>query len=307
MVKFRSRHMRRNKQIQFARKKLKNNLILPQNIIQPNINDRIETCLSLSLADKVNIDHISLLKEVMMSMYSIQHIAKRLISTFIFCLLRFHKNSYKQTQDLLSGIGCNDIRTATHWTNLLLNNRDPFVLLEEKRKNTTDDFYENYPELKKEAMLFAMERMSSKIANFKAKDLSKFINEKFTELYGKVIEDGVFVRSERSCRRDLLKWGAKFEPNKKRPYFEGHERPDVVRSRNKFVSFFDISANDFGYMQKEINASIQLEKNPVRIEDKHKYLLVSHDESTFRCGETAVKRWVWNDVYTFFNKGILNF
>jgi hypothetical protein len=28
-----------------------------------------------------------------------------------------------------------------------------------------------------------------------------------------------------------------------------------------------------------------------------------HDESTFRSGESAPSRWVWNNEYTFFNKG----
>ena len=37
---------------------------------------------------------------------------------------------------------------------------------------------------------------------------------------------------------DLRRWGAKFEANSRRPYFEGHERDDVVKHRNEFINYF---------------------------------------------------------------------
>lgn len=43
------------------------------------------------------------------------------------------------------------------------------------------------------------------------------------------------VRSERSCRLDLRRWGCKFDKNTGRPYWAGHEREDVVISREAFV------------------------------------------------------------------------
>ena len=75
-----------------------------------------------------------------MTMYDKPHITKRLVSTLIFCLLRYNGVSYKKTKETLDSIGCNDIRTASNWTNMLIYNDDPFLLLEEKRKCTTDDF-----------------------------------------------------------------------------------------------------------------------------------------------------------------------
>ena len=41
-----------------------------------------------------------------------------------------------------------------------------------------------------------------------------------------------------SCRADLIRWGAKWDHNKNRPYFEGHERDDVVIEREKFIDYF---------------------------------------------------------------------
>ncbi len=31
--------------------------------------------------------------------------------------------------------------------------------------------------------------------------------------------------------------------------------------------------------------------------------MISHDESTYRSGEIPLKRWMWDDVVAFFNKG----
>ena len=41
-----------------------------------------------------------------------------------------------------------------------------------------------------------------------------------------------------SCRLDLRKWSARFEKNTNRPYFEGHDRPDVVSRRHQFMHHF---------------------------------------------------------------------
>jgi hypothetical protein len=39
------------------------------------------------------------------------------------------------------------------------------------------------------------------------------------------------------------------------------------------------------------------------LEDEKQSVVMCHDESTFRSGESAPERWVWNNEYTFFNKG----
>ena len=147
--------------------------------------------------------------------------------------------------------------------------------------------------------------MKEKAANFKARDLSKFINSAYTNLTNEIIEEGVFLRSERSCRRDL-KWGTKFEFNKKRPYLEGHVWPDVLEYRKNFIECFDIKIKDFGYIQKrDENNKTFLEKSIVRLEDQKKTVLICHDESTFRMGESPSHRWVWNNEYVFLIKVIL--
>jgi hypothetical protein len=145
--------------------------------------------------------------------------------------------------------------------------------------------------------------MQDKAGNFQAKELEDSINGKFEEASGEMLAEGVSIRAESSCRRDLLKWGAKYEINKKRPYFHGHERPDVIEYRNEFVKKFDITKKSFGFLQKFIDEESYLEPSIVRIENEKRCVVTCHDESTFRSGESAPSRWVWNNEYTFFNKG----
>ena len=86
-----------------------------------------------------------------------------------------------------------------------------------------------FPILKVNAKAFAVAACLQKSAEFKAMHLAQFIDKKFyelTETQKKSSDD--LIRSERSCRLDLRRWGAKFEANTQRPYFEGHEREDVI-------------------------------------------------------------------------------
>ena len=64
-------------------------------------------------------------------------------------------------------------------------------------------------------------------------DLVQFDDTNFYELTRAEKHFGDdMIRSERRCRLDLRKWGARLEANSQRSYFEGHERVDVVKHRN---------------------------------------------------------------------------
>ncbi|CAF1590350.1 unnamed protein product, partial [Didymodactylos carnosus] len=132
---------------------------------------------------------------------------------------------------------------------------------------------------------------------FKALDLAQFIDGKYYELTGiqkQIVDD--FIRSERSCRVDLRRWGAKFEANSPRPYFEGHERDDVVEHRNEFIRYF-LPHKDFYYTISNGDAPMWNipAQNPYRI-------LICHDESTFRSGKVSPKRWFFKENTPFFRK-----
>ncbi|CAF1689277.1 unnamed protein product, partial [Adineta ricciae] len=77
----------------------------------------------------------------------------------------------------------------------------------------------------------------------------------------------------------------------------GHERPDVVDAPTKFVNNF-LTYQDKCYRVEE-------GKDPRwNIPKKSQTILIFHDESCFRSGETAAKRWFYSDdTISFFNKG----
>ncbi|CAF1174677.1 unnamed protein product [Didymodactylos carnosus] len=162
----------------------------------------------------------------------------------------------------------------------------------------TDKFYDTFPEIESDARAFVVQASSQKSAEFKAADLAQFIDTKYYELTGiqKQIGDDL-IRSVRSYRLDLRRWGAKFEANSQRPYFEGHERDDVVKHRNEFIGYF-LTHNDSYYT---ITDGDTLMWN-VPIQTPHR-ILIFHDESTFRSGEISPKRWFFEENNPFFSKG----
>ena len=102
----------------------------------------------------------------------------------------------------------------------------------------TDSFYDVFPELETEGRAFAIGDCSQRAATFTASDLAHFIDTRFYELTQTIKTNNQLVRSEKSCRLDLHRWGVKFEANSQRPSFEGHERVDVATYRQEFVSYF---------------------------------------------------------------------
>ena len=80
---------------------------------QPLNSESIESQLADSISDKIDFSHLSHLKELILSIAEKPHIAKRLISTLIFCLLQMNKIKYKTTKEILHSIGCNDIATTS--------------------------------------------------------------------------------------------------------------------------------------------------------------------------------------------------
>lgn len=95
----------------------------------------------------------------------------------------------------------------------------------------------------------------------------------------------------------MLKWGARFDKNTNRPYFEGHEREDVKATRLRFIKYF-LENKDF-YFYPFLNFGSLVWNIPLR----KKRILISHDESTFRSGEMSAFKWIFQENVPFFNKG----
>jgi hypothetical protein len=219
------------------------------------------------------------------------------ISLLLYMTLRYFNISWREIDDFLQQIGGTRCATAHKWAKIYLTGDLVEFNADNRGGKLSESFYDIFPDIENEAKLFATNACQKKTSDFKAIDLRNFIDSKFYELTGlkKDVNDP-YVRSERSCRLDLKRWGAKFEKNSQRPYFEGHEREDVVSHRKTFINYF-LSRKDHYYTltDDEIPTWISPSQRPC--------ILMCHDESTFRSGEVSAKRWTMNDSSGFFSKG----
>ncbi|CAF4225149.1 unnamed protein product [Rotaria magnacalcarata] len=106
-----------------------------------------------------------------------------------------------------------------------------------------------------------------------------------------------FVCEVKSCRLDLRRWGARFESNSQRPYFEGHERQDVVQHRTTFLQYFLPKKDSYYLISDDIQPKWQIPTTGTPT------ILIFHDESTFRSGEVSAKRWLYDNQAPFYSKG----
>lgn len=66
---------------------------------------------------------------------------------------------------------------------------------------------------------------------------------------------------------DLRRWGGTFRENGARPYWEGHERADVVKSRETFINYFLDNKQSYYTVNdnEDLPGWIKPEKKPGRI------------------------------------------
>jgi transposase len=225
-------------------------------------------------------------------------IHNRCISVFLFIILREFGVNWYVIEIILQKFECLNIKHAHKWANLILNANDANLILEDNRGSYNRcTLYDMFPGLEDNAKLYAIQQCSRKESSFSLRELAKFITEKYKD-YGGEIEADELIRSEASCRIDLLKWGAVWDSNKKRPYFEGHERDDVVKHRQSFIDYFLTNIKSY-YHPYPIDSADSFEMPDNTASPK---ILIAHDEPTFRSNETQLKRWFFMKYAVFFNK-----
>ena len=141
--------------------------------------------------------------------------------------------------------------------------------------------------------------MKKRECTFSIKSLARFLTTKFFEItnVNNESDENMLIRNEESIRQDLYRWGVKFGSNSTQPYFEGHERLDVINERTKFVDYF-LSRSDHYYRIEDEG------DQPKWISPTEKpCVLMFHDESLFRTGENNSKRWFLKGHEPFYNKG----
>jgi hypothetical protein len=176
----------------------------------------------------------------------------------IYLLLSINKISYNKKEEILKTLNLLSIKQCGYWLNKI-NDEDDLCCISKDERGVykRDCFYDLYPEIENEARLYALKQASLKKCSFTAYDLALYVDEKFKEFYGHVFKEDVspikFIRSVSSVRVDLMKWGFKYDSNKNRPYFEGHEREDVVEKRNEFVNYFTENKHRYYYTKRNDN------------------------------------------------------
>ena len=95
----------------------------------------------------------------------------------------------------------------------------------------------------------------------------------------------------------MLRWDEKWGKNRKRPYFKGHERPDVIEERKNFIKFF-LELIKKVYQQTKGENVLWMEPS-----DDQPYIIVCHDKSNFRSGEDQSSRWQFKITAPLYKKG----
>ncbi|CAF4710397.1 unnamed protein product, partial [Rotaria sp. Silwood2] len=247
----------------------------------------------IRFADKLTIEDIGDLFELIKD-----KIGVKFVTVLLYMTLRYFDISWLNCNDFLKKIGALSTETANKWANIFLSGNFNEFVSEGRGGKHTPSFYDVFPDIELSAKNYSIQRCAAKAADFDAFELANFIDEQFNILTG-INKDSndALIRSVKSCRLDLRRWGARFESNSQRPYFEGHERQDVVQHRTKFLEHF-LSRKDSYYL---ITEGVQPQWKSLT--SGTPTILIFHDESTFRSGEVSAKRWLYGDQAPFYSKG----
>ncbi|CAF3044979.1 unnamed protein product [Rotaria socialis] len=209
--------------------------------------------------------------------------------------LRHIGHAWRDVDSFLTSIGGTTIKMCHKWTNILVNKDFDEFTIDERGGKRGDSFWDCYPDLELEQKQFIYQEFSKTEATFTSETLARFIDQDFYELNNLKKIDQQFVRSVESCRLDLRRFGVKFTANSSRPYFLGHEREDVVKNRQEFVKYFIEREQHFYTITNDAVPQW-------RISTTAPTSLLCHDESTYKCGEITVKRWIMPHNAPFYNK-----
>lgn len=196
----------------------------------------------LSFNEKLLTTDIGDLAEMCKSKCDIKY-----LSTLLYMSLRYFNIKWEDINEFLKNIDLMTAQTCHKWTTVFIKGDYEEFSTDLRGGKQTDSFYDMFPDIEEAAKTFVIEACSRKSGDFKAQDLAQFIDDTYyavTKIKKQTGDD--LIRSERSCRMDLRRWGAKFEANSQRPYFEGHERDDVVKHRKEFINHF-LTHKDFYY------------------------------------------------------------
>ncbi|CAF1656724.1 unnamed protein product [Rotaria magnacalcarata] len=243
--------------------------------------------------DKISIENIADVFELCQATCPVRY-----LSVLMYISLRHLGIKWTDSDNILRQIGAFKSETSHKWSKAFLSGDFDEFVSENRGGKHSPDFWNYFPEIEISAKQFTLERCSQKVASFTSMDLALFIGTAYYETIGITKDtDSELIRSVSSCRNDLRWWGATFKENGARPYFEGHERQDVVESRKAFIDSF-LSRKDSFYTVSDDPQlpgwQVPTKQNPS--------IILFHDESTFKSGKVAPKRWFFGDSAPFYSK-----
>ncbi|CAF2041902.1 unnamed protein product [Rotaria magnacalcarata] len=270
---------------------------------QHSLSDEDIYCIDISTDDELSSNYSNLKERINVSdigdIYELckTYCSTRYLSVLIYLTLRHFNVSCRDTDAFLKDIGSYTRETSHNWSWKFLNGNFDEFINDKRGGKRGDSFYDIYPELEEEARAFAVIQCNKKAASFTAYELAQFIDNRYYEINDIQKNDLKLVRSVECCRLDLRRWGAHFDINSNRPYFEGHERSDVREHREQFVRQFLTNQDSYYTVNSDEDPSWNKQKS------SRPTILICHDESTFRSGDVCRKRWFLGDSTPFFSKG----
>ena len=187
------------------------------------------------------------------------------LSTLVYMILRHFQLSWRSIEEFMLKIGAMLCMTANKWAKVFTDGDFDLFMNDERGGKCGDSFYDVYPELEIDAKLFVADACSKKSVNCTSIDLAKHINTLYYKLTNTTNNQNELIRSERMCRLDLLRWGYRFDLNTKRPYYKGHDRPDVLAYRERFLEHFLSKKDHYYFISSDTSASWSIPTQDPRI------------------------------------------
>ena len=101
------------------------------------------------------------------------------------------------------------------------------------------------------------------------------MNKKYFQVWGLKEKKTI---SENTARAWLKHFGWEFRVGRKDVYYDGHERPDVIKYRKHFLNkIFELEK----WMPKPLNDNIIVLEELILNVNEKRHILITHDESTF--------------------------
>src|SRR3989440_2823372 len=111
----------------------------------------------------------------------------------------------------------------------------------------------------------------------------------FPKLTGHIKKDTI---SEKTCRNYMYLWGYKYDERKKGVYYDGHERPDVVKYRKEWLK----RMFEYQRLMKDFDGDMMDIVSEPQLKPGEKELVqVTHDECHFYANDGQRRIWMRED------------